>query len=128
MEPVRRVLLRMAYWGCVVALFGASNAALANAPQCYPNGGSWYCQYTGQVSSAYMNVGGLILLYFDTAADPSTLASAGITGVSQYGGAAYLMATNSDISKSLYASLLVAQARGVSVTVQMQGVVQGYLQ
>jgi hypothetical protein len=112
----------------LVALASANASAWAGAPQCYPNNGSWYCQYAGPVSAAYLNASGLILLYFDTPLDPSNLSSAGVTGVSQYGGAAYVMSTNPDYAKTLYASLLAAQARGVSVTVQMQGVVQGYLQ
>jgi len=128
MKEARRALLRFAQRAWVMAVLGVSSPAWASAPQCYPYNGSWYCQYTGPVSSAYLNASGLILLYFDAAVDPSTLASAGVTGVSQYGGAAYLMTTNPDIAKSFYASLLAAQGRGVSVTVQMEGTVQGYLQ
>jgi hypothetical protein len=127
MEQVRRVLVRMAYWGCVVALFGASNAALASAPQCYPWRSSGYCQYTGQVSQAYANANGWILMFFDTPIDLNAPATVGLTGVTVNNASLYVMTENPDFARSLYASLLSAQARGAMVTVQMSTVADGYL-
>jgi hypothetical protein len=101
--------------------------AQAAAPQCHPWNSGWYCEYTGQVTQAYINADNLILLYFDTPVDPSALASVGASA-SYYNAASYVMTANPDFGKSLYASLLTAQARGATVTVQMSSVAQGYLQ
>jgi hypothetical protein len=101
--------------------------ANAGAPQCSTWNGQGYCQYVGRVSSAYVNDGNQIILYFDTPMDPGAPASVGISGVSVYSAATYRMTDNMDFGKALYASLLAAQSRGATVEVQMWGVYAGYL-
>lgn len=128
MTYVRRVISVSWQLAGLLLLAAHGGAAWAGAPQCYPNGGSSYCMYSGPVSYAYINSNGWILLYFDTPVDPNALASAGITGVTTYGAAMYVMSNYPDFGKALYATLLAAQARGVPVNVMMTSVSSGYLQ
>lgn len=110
-----------------LVMASGSGAARASAPVCYPNNGNWYCDYSGTVASAYVNSSNWILLYFDTPIDPSILSSAGISGVSVYSAALYVMSDNPDFGKALYATLLTAQARGATINVQMSSAADGYL-
>jgi hypothetical protein len=105
-----------------------SSAASAAAPYCGMSGSQGYCQYNGKVSQAYVNAYQEVLLYFDAPVPASEVAAAGISGVSIYGAARFHMASNPDFGKMLYASLLAAQARGASITVQMHTSGGGYLQ
>lgn len=95
---------------------------------CSTSLGVGYCNYTGPVSRAYVNASGAILLYLDTPFDLSLPASQGISGVTQNNAVIYRMSNNADFGKSLYATLLVAQAEGKNVQVQLNGVdSSGYL-
>jgi hypothetical protein len=105
----------------------ATGTASAGAPGCYSYSGSGYCQYTGRVYQAYVNSGGQVILYFDTPMDPTAPGSVGITGVSVFNATAYQLSDAPDAGKAMYASLLTAQARGATVTVQMWGVTGGYM-
>jgi hypothetical protein len=129
MARIRRGLVVIAQLACLALLVGGGSASSrADAPQCYQYSGGWYCEYTGHVSQAYVNSNNWVLLYFDTPLNPSVPASVGATGVSVYNAALYVMSNNRDFGKALYASLLSAQSRGTTVTVQMYGVNDGYLQ
>lgn len=111
-----------------VVLAGAVTPASASAPTCQFSGTYPYCQYTGRVSMVYINEQNLILLYFDTPMDSSAPGSVGFSGVSYFSAAGYPLSNNPDFAKSLYASLLAAQARGANITVHMPAVVAaGYM-
>jgi hypothetical protein len=112
-----------------LALVAASASAVSHAaaPYCEPYNGQGYCQYVGRVSRLYVNSGGEILLYFDTAMPSTAASSVGIGGVSNFTATIYRMADNPDYAKAMYASLLAAQARGATVEVQMWGTYAGYM-
>jgi len=125
--PLQPAISRVVRGGVLLALAALCGAAGASATQCSTSGGAWYCQYSGTVAAAYVNYNNEVILYFDTPVAPSTLSAAGISGVSIYNAAIY-EPTNLDFAKQLYASLLTAQARGATVSVQMSSTSQGYLQ
>ena len=112
---------------CVILALSASAFTYANAPSCYTYNGQGYCQYTGRVYQAYINSGGQIILYFDTAMPETAPGSVGIPGVTVFGATTFLMSENPDFGKAMYATLLAAQARGANVTVQMWGTSGGYM-
>jgi hypothetical protein len=127
MKYLQRMIVGIVQLAGLMALAAFSGAASANAPQCYPYSGAWYCQYTGLVAQAYVNSSDQIILYFDTAIDPATLSAVGATGVTVYSAATYTASANQNFGSRLYASLLSAQARGANVTIQMWGVAGGFL-
>lgn len=104
-----------------------SSPVMASAPACYTHNGQGYCQYTGRASQVYINSSGQIILYFDTAMAASAPSSVGIAGVSVHTAAMYVLSENPDYAKLLYASLLTAQARGATISVQLWGVSGGYM-
>lgn len=108
----------------VVLVAFEANAA---PPTCHTHTSGPYCQYVGTVEQAYVNDGGLILLYFDAPMQPGAPDAVGITGVTSTSAAAYLMQNNQEFAKLLYASLLAAQARGATIIVQLRGRYGGYL-
>ena len=107
--------------------FSFAESSEAGAPTCHAHSTGPYCRYEGHVSSVYINDGNIILLYFDTAMESSAPASVGISGVSQYSAAAYRLDDNPEYAKLLYASMLTAQARKATITVQMRNTLHGYL-
>jgi hypothetical protein len=109
----------------IILCFAAT--AQASAPTCSTSGGQGYCQYSGPISAAYVNSSGQILVYFDTPLDLSLPASVGIGGVTIGAACIYPIASNPDYAKMLYASVLAAQARGATVTMQLWGANSGYL-
>jgi hypothetical protein len=111
----------------IIASLVMSSSASAAAPGCYAFNGAGYCQYTGRAYQVYVNSNGEIILYFDTAMPASAPSSVGIAGVSVFGATLFRTSTNPDYAKMLYASLLSAQARGATITVQMWGVENGYM-
>jgi len=116
-------------FGAALALAAAlaSAPAAASAPTCQPYNGQGYCQYTGHASQVYVNSNGEIILYFDTPMAGSAPSSVGIAGVTVFGATLFRTSQNPDYAKMLYASLLAAQARGATITVQMWGVENGYM-
>ena len=114
-----------------ILLVGTSvlpTAVLAGAPTCHVDAsGVPYCSYSGRVARAYINENNYVLLYFDTAMDLSEPASVGIDNITSATAAAYLLTDNPEFGKALYASLLAAQARGATITVNMNNRVSGYL-
>lgn len=104
-----------------------SSPASAAAPQCYTYSGGAYCQYDGKVNRAYINAYGQIILYFDAPMAPNTPGAVGISGVSVNDAAIYPVTENPDFAKALYATLLAAQARGSTVSVQFVSSHSGYL-
>jgi hypothetical protein len=123
-----RVSARSGFLAVFFAAVFGSSAANAAAPYCGMAGTQGYCQYQGKVSQAYVNAYQEILLYFDTPVPASEVAVAGFSGVSNYGAARFHMGSNPEFGRMLYASLLAAQARGATVTVQMYSSGGGYLQ
>jgi hypothetical protein len=113
----------------VIAL-GATQApdAYASAPQCYPYGSTGYCQYDGRVTKVYVNAYNQVILYFDAPVNSANAAAVGMTGVTVESAAIYNINSNLEFAKMLLASLLAAQARGATVTVQMMSVSGGYLE
>lgn len=101
--------------------------ASAGAPTCSANNGNPYCQYSGKVKKAYVNSLDEILLYFDTPLDLSLPAAVGITGISWSFAAAVRVSADESFAKFFYSTILTAQARGATVTVQMRGSVNNYL-
>ena len=111
----------------IIACSAMSSPASAGAPGCYSYNGSGYCQYTGRAYQVYVNSNAEIILYFDTAMPANAPSSVGIAGVSVFGATLFRTSANPDYAKMLYASLLSAQARGATITVQMWGVDNGYM-
>ncbi len=109
----------------ILSLMFSFNAFSA-APSCHSTYGG-YCGYEGKVKNIYVNSGGLILLYFDTAIDVSVATVAGLT-ITNGGAAAFKISTNPDFAKMFYSTALAAQASGRNVSIQMKGVESGYLQ
>jgi hypothetical protein len=103
------------------------SSSQAAAPNCYPYGSSGYCEYHGRVARVYVNAWNQMILYFDTTFDPAIAGAVGISGVSINNAAIYNNAANPDFAKALLASLLSAQARGATVSVQMSASWGGYL-
>lgn len=99
----------------------------AGAPTCHTHHHGNYCAYVGTVKSLYINSGNQILMYFDTPMDPSTPTSVGISGVSNHTATAFYLPDNTEYGKLLYATLLAAQSRGATVSIQMRGTYNGYL-
>ncbi len=122
--------LKIHHWAAALVVIASSMMSVpasAAAPVCNAYNGSGYCQYTGRAYQVYVNSNGEIILYFDTAMPASAPSSVGIAGVSVYGATLYRTSANPDYAKMLYASLLSAQARGATITVQMWGVDNGYM-
>jgi hypothetical protein len=112
---------------CLLAASLLANPASAGAPTCQLYNGQGYCEYTGRVSTAYVNSSGEVLMYFDTAMPASAPSSVGISGVSNYIAAIYRISDSPDYAKAMYATLLSAQARGANVRIQMWGTYAGYM-
>jgi hypothetical protein len=108
---------------CALQAVGAEAGPL----QCSTWNGTGYCQYDGKVSRAYINAYKEVILYFDTAFSTSVPTGVGINGVTINNAAKFNMTANPDFGKSLFAALLAAQARGATISVQFNGVVDGYL-
>lgn len=121
---------KKARYAAMALMFAAclhGNPAFAAAPTCQLFNGAGYCQYTGRAYQVYINSGGEILLYFDTAMAANAPSSVGISGVSNFSATIYRMADNPDYAKAMYATLLAAQARGATIQVQMWGTYAGYM-
>jgi hypothetical protein len=121
-----KTMLRIAI---LIILATAVDVAWAGEPVCrFTNSDRAFCQYTGKVSRAYVNDGGMILLYFDTALDPAFLSEVGFASTTSTAAAAFFRnSDNADFANALYSSMLTAQARDTTVTVQMYTVRGGYL-
>lgn len=104
--------------------FGSATAA---APTCAVSNGTPYCQYTGKVKKVYVNSYDEILLYFDTPLDLSLTTAVGLLGIGSSAAAAVRVSADENFSKFFYSTILTAQARGATITVQMRGSVNGYL-
>lgn len=104
----------------LIAAVGA-DAAHAAAPTCAVYDGTPYCQYRGRVQSTYVNAGNLVILYFDAATTQMN-----IPGVGHLNACAIHMPGKVDFAKMFYASALMAQAAGKTITVQMRDNVYGY--
>ncbi|MCL2914649.1 hypothetical protein L2725_12810 [Shewanella corallii] len=102
-----------------------STSLFAAPPTCHSSHDG-YCQYSGTVKSIYVNSGNVILMYFDTGFDPSSASGAGFT-VSNGNAAAIRITDNPAFANLFYSTALAAQASGRPVTVQMRGVISGYL-
>lgn len=105
----------------LIAATVVAGGAHAAAPTCGDHDGTPYCHYRGRVQTTYVNAGNLIILYFDTPAS-----SMNIAGVNVMNACAINMAGKVDFAKMFYASALMAQATGRTVTVQMRDNVYGY--
>ncbi|MEM7278907.1 MAG: hypothetical protein AAF385_12350, partial [Pseudomonadota bacterium] len=70
---------------------------------------------------------GAVLMYFDTALDLNAPANVGITGVSSSIAGSFSLTEFPEYAKTAYATLLAAQARGATVSIQMRGTIGGYL-
>lgn len=122
-----RLRLQLSAVLAILIALGASSTASAAAPVCAVYNGQGYCEYNGRVAQAYINAYNQILLYFDAPVSPASLSAAGITGVSSYGAAIYRVTDNPEYARALYATLLAAQARGATISVQLWGTHDGYL-
>jgi hypothetical protein len=131
MNCQRKGQMKLATVGRTIVAFALLSTlccgAWAGAPGCYTYNGAGYCQYTGRVYQAYVNSNGEVILYFDTPMPESAPSSVGIAGVTVFGATLFRLSDAPDAGKAMYASLLAAQARGATVTVQMWGVVGGYM-
>ncbi len=106
----------------VAMVMFVSVSAFAAAPYCSTS----YCVYNGKVDSIYVNSGGYILLYFDTPMPASEPDKAGFS-VSNLTASIYKISDNPEFAKLFYSTALAAQASGRPVSIQMRGVVNGYL-
>ena len=109
----------------VAMVMFVSVSAFAAAPYCSVNSGG-YCSYGGKVKNIYVNSGGIILLYFDTPMPESETAKVGYS-VSNFGVAGFKISDNPEFAKLFYSTALAAQASGRPVSIQMRGVISGYL-
>ncbi|HEU5136894.1 MAG TPA: hypothetical protein VFU13_17230 [Steroidobacteraceae bacterium] len=121
--------MKMRHFAAAIAVVASlcSPPVMASAPSCHTYSGQGYCQYTGRAYQVYINSSNQIILYFDAPMEANAPTSVGIAGVTTFGAAMYLLSENPDYGKMLYASLLTAQARGATVTVQLWGVTAGYM-
>ena len=101
--------------------------AMAAAPACHTHTSGPYCSYTGTVKKAYVNTSTSILLYFDTPMDLALPAGVGITGITKSTAAIIRISEYPDFAKAAYATMLAAQARGATISVQMRNSYGGYL-
>ncbi len=101
--------------------------ANAGAPTCTTHTTGPYCEYTGKVDQVYVNDGGRILMYFDTPLDLTLPSAVGISGVTNSAATSYSVPTDPTFAQFFYSSILAAQARDVTVTIQMRGADAGYL-
>lgn len=109
------------------AILTPVSIAEAGAPACYTYGSAGYCQYDGLVARAYINSGNFLLIYFDAPLNLSSVASVGITGVTQADACGFPITENPDYAKMLFAAALAAQARGATVSLQLWGSASGYI-
>lgn len=119
-------IIATAILGAMATCHGSS--ALADAPTCHTHSSGPYCSYHGIVHKAYVNENNWILLYFDTALNPSAVAAVRLTNVTNYNACIYKLTDNADFAKAFYASILAAQARDARITVHMREGSSGYLQ
>lgn len=97
----------------------------AEAPGCYSSYGG-YCAYRGQVEQIYVNASNLILIYFDASlpAGEDSKASYSVT----HGEAAVVSIDEQpEFAKLFYSTALAAQVSGRPVSIQMKGILNGYL-
>jgi hypothetical protein len=109
-----------------LVLLTVTSLSWAAAPVCYVHAPGNYCQYTGLVSTIYVNDSNLILIYFDQPVDPGYVAGFGIN-ISKGAAAAYRVSDNPEFAKLFYSTALAAQASGRDITMQLRGEVGGYL-
>lgn len=119
-------MFRISWVPTCIAVFTLASPANASPPTCNVSQGTPYCAYTGRVARAYINASNIILLYFDSTFDLSRPVEVGYEGVTSATAAAIRLSDNPDFAKSVYSTMLTAQARGATVTVQMRGLVGGY--
>lgn len=90
-----------------------------------------YCRYTGAVQMAYARDDGVLLMYIPQSFDKSLATAVGILGVTKSNAFSYRIQQQNpnsvEFARTLYATLLTAQAQGRDVMVQMRKVVSGYL-
>jgi hypothetical protein len=100
--------------------------ALADRPECGTSSttGTPYCQYRGLVSRSYVSQGGAVLMHFDTAF--TSAAEVTIPNVTVLNACLVQVDQNQNFAKMFYASALMAQASGKTVTVQMRGSADGH--
>ncbi|KLN65644.1 hypothetical protein ZX61_08570 [Vibrio sp. VPAP30] len=99
-------------------------SANASAPVCSASHGG-YCHYSGTVTNLYVNSGGLILMYFDTAMPSGEPSKAGIS-LNYYTAGSVKISDNPDFAKLFYSTALTALSTGKKVSVQMRGNEGGY--
>ena len=104
----------------------SSPLSFAGAPTCHTHGGGNYCAYTGYVDRAYINSGGLFLLYFDTPLNLSVPSSVGFNASSTQA-AAFPVSESDQFGYMLYSTALSALSENKRVTIQMRGTYGGYL-
>lgn len=107
-------------------MLASTGPALADRPECSTSAstGTPYCKYRGLVSRSYVSQGGAVLMHFDTAF--ASAAEVTIPNVTMLNACVVLVEQNQDFAKMFYASALMAQASGKTVTVQMRGSADGY--
>lgn len=96
-------------------------------PTCHTTSAEPYCRYEGKVNRLYVNDKGLIIFFFDTAMQPGTPESVGITGVSNNAAGTVSYKDYPDFAQYFYSTALAASASGQTVTVQMRGKNFSYL-
>ena len=102
----------------------------AAEPTCqFSSAGNWYCQYSGTVDRIYVNSGNMILLYFDTCFQQTTLDASASNGLTfnQRCAASIPLTDNPDFAKLFYSTALSAQASKRNVTIQMRGTHSSYV-
>jgi predicted membrane-bound mannosyltransferase len=107
-------------------MLACTGPALADRPECSTSAttGTPYCQYRGLVSRSYVSQGGAVLMHFDTAF--ASAAEVTIPNVTVLNACLVQVDQNQNFAKMFYASALMAQASGKTVTVQMRGSADGY--
>lgn len=117
------------------ALLAAASGAAAADPDftCLvgASNGVPFCRYIGPVDQVYANgPSDLLLFYWDPAVWPQVLdgaESVGITGVSFQTAGAIRIGENPEFAAHFSSYALAAQLTGRQVTIQMRGVIGGYL-
>ena len=109
-----------------ILIAGHSSVTFGGAPTCRVHSGGNYCSYSGYVDRAYINSGGLFLLYFDTPLNLSVASSVGLD-IKYTSAASFPMSDNDQFGYMLYSTALSALSDNKKVSIQMRGSHGGYL-
>lgn len=104
-----------------------SGLSFSATPSCNQNGSDPYCSYNGTIERLYINASNVMLIYFESAMDPSVAQNVGFSVTSGNAAALKITESNSDFFQLLYSTALAAKMAGSTVSMQMRGNESGYM-